>query len=256
MTQLKHHVHVAKTMRKSKEHNNIKISSVCVFVEKSVNKPDCECLSNQANKILVELRDARSLPVVVRQSRTWNPTRHYRPGDSDRPIITDWRVVSHKPWAQSIVSAYGVCEHLLTILVMWSLTDSLFEKVTLSILVVDVRLMSDIGGGWLAKHFFFPSVITISTVLERFSAKLFSFFDLSPSYRSVASAIGDNTLFNARRQIWVCPQSRQHPSEVNPCHKRPPRWMWSRYLSKILIFVLMLTDAETEISTSLMPIVP
>ena len=59
------------------------------------------------------------------------------------------------------------------VLVMCSLTDSLFEMVTPRILIVDVRLMSDNGGGWLARHFFFlPSVIIISTVLERFSVKL------------------------------------------------------------------------------------
>jgi len=90
-------------------------------------------------------------------------------------LYTDWSAVSHKQWARSrpIVRAYRVCEHLLTILVMWSLTDSLLEMVTPSILMVDVRQMPDSGGGWLARHFVFPSVITISTVLERFSARLF-----------------------------------------------------------------------------------
>jgi len=59
------------------------------------------------------------------------------------------------------------------ILVMWSLADSLSEMVTPSVLMVDVQLMSDSGGGWLARHFFFPSMITISSVLGQFSARLF-----------------------------------------------------------------------------------
>jgi len=94
-------------------------------------------------------------------------------------LYTDWSAVSHKPWARSNVSAYKVCEHLLTILVMWSLTDSLFEMVTPSILMVDVWLMPDSRGGWLARYFFIPSVITISTVLERVTARLFSLLNLS-----------------------------------------------------------------------------
>jgi len=44
--------------------------------------------------------------------------------------------------------------------VMCSLTDRLFEMVTPRILILDVRLMSDNGGGWLARHFFFVLVIT------------------------------------------------------------------------------------------------
>jgi len=125
----------------------------------------------------------RTKPASRCQLRSWNPTRHYRRIVSSlattTDLYTDWSAVSHEPWARSIVSAYRVCEHLLTILVMWSLGDSLFEMVTPSILMVDVRLMHDSGGGWLARHFFFLSVITISTVLERFSARLFSLPHLS-----------------------------------------------------------------------------
>jgi len=126
------------------------------------------------NKILDELHDVRSLQVVVGQLRSWNPTSHCRRIVATTPgLYADWSTVSHEPWALSIVSAYRVCEHLLTILMMWSLTDSLFEMVTPSILMLDVRLMPDSGGGSLARHFFFPSVITISAVLGRFSARLF-----------------------------------------------------------------------------------
>ena len=48
--------------------------------------------------------------------------------------LLNCRAVSHKQCARSMVSAYTVCEHLLTILLTWSLTDSLFEMVTPSIL--------------------------------------------------------------------------------------------------------------------------
>jgi len=50
----------------------------------------------------------------------------------------------HEP---GVLSVRTVCEHLRTISVMWSLTDSLYEMVVPSILMVDVRLMPDSGGG-------------------------------------------------------------------------------------------------------------
>jgi len=65
-------------------------------------------------------------------------------------LKTACRAVSHKQRARSMVSAYTVCEHLLTILLTWSLTDSWFEMVTPSILIVDTRRMSGSDDGWVS----------------------------------------------------------------------------------------------------------
>jgi len=78
-------------------------------------------------------------------------------------LKTACRAVSHKPCARSIVSAYRVREHLLTILLTWSLTDSLFEMVTPSI--VDTRRISGSDDGWVSWHLLFLSIITISVDL-------------------------------------------------------------------------------------------
>jgi len=80
-------------------------------------------------------------------------------------LKTACRAVSHKPCEPSIVSAYRVCEHLLTILLTWSLTDSLFEMVTPNILIVGTRRMSGSDDGWVSWHFLFLPIITISADL-------------------------------------------------------------------------------------------
>ena len=90
-------------------------------------------------------------------------------------LKTACRAVSHKPCAHSVVSAYKVCEHLLTILLTWSLTDSLFDMVTPRILIVDTRRMSGSDDGWVSWHFLFLSIITISADLLRLRVRLLAF---------------------------------------------------------------------------------
>jgi len=87
-------------------------------------------------------------------------------------LKTACRAVSHKPCARSVVSAHRVCEHLLTILLTWSSTDSLFEMVTPRILIVDTRRMSSSDDGWVSWHFLFLSIITISADLLRLRVRL------------------------------------------------------------------------------------
>ena len=94
-------------------------------------------------------------------------------------LKTACRAVSHKPCACSIVSAYRVCEHLLTMLLTWSLTDSLFVIVTPSILIVDTRRMSGSDDGWVSWHFLFLSMITISADLPRLRVRLLTFANSS-----------------------------------------------------------------------------
>jgi len=90
-------------------------------------------------------------------------------------LKTACRTVSHKPCTRSMVSAYRVCEHyLLTILLTWSLIDSLFE-ITPSILIEDIRRMCGSNDGWVSWHFLFPSIITISSDLPRLRVRLLAF---------------------------------------------------------------------------------
>ena len=77
--------------------------------------------------------------------------------------------------AHAVLSVHRVCEHLLTILLTWSLTDSLLEMVTPSILIVDTRRMSGSDDGWMSWHFLFLSIITISADLPRLRVRLLTF---------------------------------------------------------------------------------